>query len=327
MPDKPGKPQQPADRAGPGYLVPALIGIAGGFIAVGIPLVVSMIFFWRIKSVILHDLFYEFSPEIGKIPQMQVFLILLIGTIFIGFLLPRILVSRIQKMTDVIYAGIISGTCTGFVIAILLFLMPAIFLDYFNVNNYLSLAVSAILLSLVFQVVGAIGGYLWFRNKSSALSTVGAGAPVLSIIAIPGSVALILMIIVLVLPLMVPTVDWQKCNGFGDVLKIERLDDTTLKITQLNENSPQDCLSDKPYINKISLDGRDVSNQAVIDKEGLSDTIDPPEGLMYANGSQVVLEGPEVQNKSHAPHLDVKKYRQNNDGSLTFVRLLADVNV
>ena len=110
----------------------------------------------------------------------------------------------------------------------------------------------------------------------------------------------------------------------GDYAKVERLSENTIKITQIGANSPADCLSDKPYIVKISLDDKDVSNLASIQKQGLSDTIVPPEGLVYANGSTILIKGPEVSNKIHAPLISVTKNLQGKDGTLIRLMIMAN---
>ena len=325
MPEKTKKFPHSNDSTGTEYLIPALIGIIGGFIAVVIPLWIGIVSTSTIRTVMLHEFFAEFSYAIGKIPQLQVFLILLIGTTFLGFIIPCIHYRYIQKMADAIRAGIISGVCTGIVISGFFILMPVIFHDYFDMDQYRLLIVSAVLLSLVFETIGAIGGYLWYRNRSPVPSA--AEADHLTGIAAPGVVAIILMVLVLAVPMTFPKVDYHKCSMSEENLNVERLSEDTLKITQLRANSPEDCLSDKPYINKISLDGWDVSDMASIQKQGLAVTIDPPEGFVYANGSTVVLKGPMVSNKTHKPLLQIMKYMQNPDGSLTALRGTANGHI
>jgi len=50
---------------------------------------------------------------------------------------------------------------------------------------------------------------------------------------------------------------------------------------------------------QIMVDDRDFSNQSLIREQGLSDTINPPEGITtYVDGSSVTLSGPELMRSS-----------------------------
>lgn len=318
MTDKTGENCPPVDLAGTGYAVPVLIGIIGGFIAVVIPLWIGIVTSGTIYTVMLHEFFAKYAHHISKIPQIQVFLIFLFGTLFLGFLIPCIYRQYIQKITDAIRVGIISGACTGIVLTCFFMLMPGIFHDNFHIGNqYLFLEVSVLLLSPVFEIIGAIGGYLWYKNRMSVpLSDDTYHLPVF---AIPVAVMIILMGLVFIVPMTFPTIEWKDCWGYPDAVTMERLDSDTVRITQITQNSPDNCSTDKPFINKISLDGKDVSNQAIIKLQNLSDTIDPSEGLVYAKGSQVILKGPDFSNKSYKSILQVIVFMQAPDNTMEIV--------
>ncbi len=61
---------------------------------------------------------------------------------------------------------------------------------------------------------------------------------------------------------------------------------------------------------QIRLDGKDLSTQSVIHRQGLQDVITPAEGITrYGNGTSVTISGPDVyRNGSTGQHLVVTSY-------------------
>jgi hypothetical protein len=66
---------------------------------------------------------------------------------------------------------------------------------------------------------------------------------------------------------------------------------------------------------QIMVDDRDFSNQSVIQEQGLTDTISPPEGISgYTNGLSVTISGPEIaRNESTGRHIYVTSYYDRNN--------------
>jgi hypothetical protein len=52
---------------------------------------------------------------------------------------------------------------------------------------------------------------------------------------------------------------------------------------------------------KIFADDRDVSNQSLISEAGLDAVIDPPDGLIFARGASVTLQGTALSGNGTAP--------------------------
>lgn len=309
------------------YRIPVLVGIVGGIVTTLLWMLATRWIYQTYLPILYSPNFY-----FNTLPQKQIFLIFLLGSLCIGFGIVRILISEIKKIRDALLVGFISGTLSGFAIVgstliykIIVYnnfvTIPAPLLDYFV---HIS---PTIVLSILFQIIGAICGYLWYREKGPSIISKN-DVPLYEILVRPVSIALILMLLFIILPPefspLIQDRQLYKCKMFQEKLEVERLDNDTLKITQLSANSPEDCLSDKSYTMKLTLNGKDVSDLTIIRKQNLAVTIDPQEGLEYANGSTVVLKGPDVSNSMHIPQLQITKYMQSDDGSLTTLSVIVD---
>jgi hypothetical protein len=101
-----------------------------------------------------------------------------------------------------------------------------------------------------------------------------------------------------------------------DYYNVERINEDTIRITQLTENPNWESVPDKPFVNKIYIDGVDVSDMSIIKKQNLEDIIYPSEGLVYGNGSKAVIKGSDISNKSRLILVRVDKWFL-SDGNLT----------
>jgi len=122
-------------------------------------------------------------------------------------------------------------------------------------------------------------------------------------------VVIILVLLIIVSPMVVFSgiqsgdIDRNSCcDTLHEHIEFDRLNNETITI-QMKQN-PDNYLewAPKPVFH-ISVNGFDLSNMDTIEKQGLSDRIDPPEGLVYANSSMVILKGPEISNKTQACHV------------------------
>jgi hypothetical protein len=94
----------------------------------------------------------------------------------------------------------------------------------------------------------------------------------------------------------------------------ERINSNTIQITYLT-TSEINLGKENPFVDPIpGLDrprlfiyynSHDLSDQVIINKQGLAVSIDPPEGLHYVRGSTVLLKGNEISNISGPGHLKV----------------------
>jgi hypothetical protein len=97
-----------------------------------------------------------------------------------------------------------------------------------------------------------------------------------------------------------------------DAYAVSRLDKESIKITQLTENDVTSMhpfsewfpnvkkpglkilVNHSSFADPANLSWVNVSNMATIQAHGLNDRIDPPEGMIYSNGSRVIITGPDV---------------------------------
>jgi hypothetical protein len=88
-----------------------------------------------------------------------------------------------------------------------------------------------------------------------------------------------------------------------DGVAVERVHDNEISLVRTTDSgSPDWSTSRYPY--HIQVNGYDVSDMETIRRQGLRDTVNPPEGLRNENGSYVNLTGPDfTQNGSGGVHL------------------------
>jgi hypothetical protein len=90
--------------------------------------------------------------------------------------------------------------------------------------------------------------------------------------------------------------DCGLCVWF-DFVSVERSGVDSVKISLLTEDPSTAWIPlDKRPGFTILINGNDVSNATAIQKQGITMTIDPPEGLKYQKGSLVVLKGNGISN-------------------------------
>jgi hypothetical protein len=91
-----------------------------------------------------------------------------------------------------------------------------------------------------------------------------------------------------------------------DAVLINRLDSDSIEITLLiDPRLPMDAGS---KLFNISIDDHDVSNLDIIRYQGLSINLNPADGLMYKNGSHVILSGLEISNRTRNHHIVVTEF-------------------
>jgi hypothetical protein len=101
--------------------------------------------------------------------------------------------------------------------------------------------------------------------------------------------------------------------GSPVTMDITRTDATTITLRISRDDSGRRLAGMIPVTSRplqIFIDDRDFSNQSLIREMGLTDSINPPEGITaYADGSTVVLSGPEIAgNGSSGCHVYVVSY-------------------
>jgi hypothetical protein len=96
-------------------------------------------------------------------------------------------------------------------------------------------------------------------------------------------------------------------------MNVNRVDGSTIDMRISLDYSGRRSAGLIPFTSRslqIFVDNRDFSNQSLIRKKGLPDTINPPEGITtYVDGSTVILSGPDLAGNSSFPrHIYVVSY-------------------
>ena len=320
--------KEPADAVGIENIIPILVGIIGGLFVLFFPFGMAYGLYGDRKSVSFAGFVTISVADVYSI-------LIVISLIFLGFLSACILGNRIRTLRGAVRAGIVTAVPT---LPILLrldgsfrYISPS-YIDLWIISPFLPIF-TILSLAVLFQAVGAVCGYFWIRmhpEYSNPLHPVRWELIILKPTIVTMAVILAIIIVPAAYSHAIPAklkFDGYTCYGFYDAVGVERVSEDTIRITQLMESPREECPFQFTTINKISLDDYEVSNQSIIRMNGLSDTIDPPEGLVYAKGSQIILKGPDVSNKSHDPLIRVMKYRFSANGSVVGYQTMAEINI
>jgi hypothetical protein len=91
-----------------------------------------------------------------------------------------------------------------------------------------------------------------------------------------------------------------------DAVSVERSGTDSLGITLQTEDPSTDWIPlEKRPVFTIFINGRDVSNATIIQKQGLAMSITPHDGLQYKKGSHVVIEGSDFFNNNSSPEVKI----------------------
>jgi hypothetical protein len=320
--------KQPDDVIGIEYIIPILVGIIGGLLVLFFPFLMAYGSYQDKKNVS-----YAGFVTISVVDLYSILFV--ISLVFLGFLSACILGNRIRTMNGAVRAGIVTAVPTLLILLrierSLNFISPS-YTDLWIISPLLPIF-TILSLAVLFQAFGAVCGYFWIRmhpEYSNPLHPVRWELIILKPTIVTMAVILAIIVIPAAYSQMVPAklkFDGYTCYGFYDAVGVERVSEDTIRITQLMEAPREECPFQFTTINKIFLNDYEVSNQSIIHMNGLSDTIDPPEGLVYAKGSQVILKGPDVSNKSYDPLIRVEKSRFSANGSVVGYQKMAEYNI
>jgi hypothetical protein len=245
----------------------------------------------------------------------------------------------IQNGKDAWRAGILTACTEG--VWILLFYLTFKFLDHFwHFDEFYEYAFRFDFLLALFVVILGIQGFMtWavFRQSGSvkkirsSSSQTGYGT---FISRYTSPLLCILLVLTVVLPGVI-TFGAMRMNMIGPIthsvtyigptpILPERVSNDTIVITtyptldciSVGFKDPFECVKmgyTNPFINPaenryyflIKYNSKDISDQETIDRQGLSLTIDPPQGIQRVMGSHTVLKGPEISNTSSKGHLEI----------------------
>ena len=316
-------------------LIPVLVGMIGGFAAIGLPMLINVILthsFW--------DVVFRYFDYIDKdIAFFQNAAIYILGSFVIGVLSCRQLGQVIRNEKDAIVVGILSGMISYFMI--IGTVMVGSFLFSLNSANGYSLREFISIPWLLFFSIGIslIGAWIYYFQKSTTdrfVEAIKYSRPgqwvARNLFIIPA----ILLIFIIVVPVGIMYMGIRTelfpppILNYGDVVGensaiIERPDADTIIITMNMRSQTVDYRYNNPFIDPVPgwdkprfiilYNSMDMSDQATIDRQGLSVRIDPPDGLHYYNyslrdwnggqQSRVILKGPEISNATSKGRVEI----------------------
>jgi|WetSurMetagenome_2_1015567.scaffolds.fasta_scaffold00632_22 hypothetical protein len=229
-----------------------------------------------------------------QIPQLLLaglVIVLLTGAGPASYGLPEIPIKR-----DAIKSGIISGIMMGVVVAFFITHTGIIFDD---------IPLSAItrwfaLMIVIFTPGTVAGAYLCFRSQSAIMNPAALDEEKKQI-----PFTLRLLVFCIVLTMVLPPAlafagtrsgiignDCSECRIHQDI-QAERISDQSIEITYTSKVPSIPWVG--PYKSpEITINGKDVSTQSEIDRQGIQCRIEPDKGLSYDTKSTVVLSGDAV---------------------------------
>jgi len=207
-----------------------------------------------------------------------------------------------EKFGELI-VGLVSGICTALVlIAIIAFLETVWNAGHFSTLPLLFAVI--FVASVVIQVLAA-----YFHKPRSGSVPDKMAIPTIS--ALAGKLyscrffICVILAVLLVPPTLLylgysptPSDQFSSCYGVNDYAQASRTAPDSLRIVMQPDSwAKHNAL---PTL-KIFIDDRDVSNQSLISEAGLDVVIDPPDGLLFARGASVTLQGIAVSGNGTAP--------------------------
>lgn len=118
-----------------------------------------------------------------------------------------------------------------------------------------------------------------------------------------GGILLILILNGLSFAAIMTGVIERGCPGLvcrhSDIVVAEKTGVDSIMVAVGNEDPSMDWVPPhKRPVFTVVLNGNDVSNQKIVEKQGIAITVDPPQGLQYQRGARVILKGPGVFNNT-----------------------------
>lgn len=284
-------------------LIPIIIGFLGGLIMIGIPLVVMHF---------LQDLFWKPACQYNKLfcgnfDVVQIFVITVIGSLYIAIIIFRCFGQRIRMINEAIKAGMLSGVSTGFI----LFVLFLIFQSTLPIHWEMEWGI-IVILSTLCQIIGIIS-LLISENHSIIPHENTSLRPSNTFIICSFIVVILVFFLIIILPILNPYADFrlgvipysppEKCCGEKpDILTINRLGVDSVSITQQSQFQIVKDFRNYPWMPSVVIspsyryfvDGKELTNMSIIQRQELEDIVDPADGLTYHYGSKVVIVGPDL---------------------------------
>ncbi|WP_292347774.1 MULTISPECIES: hypothetical protein [unclassified Methanoregula] len=179
---------------------------------------------------------------------------------------------------------------------------------------YLETALPLVCIAIIFGALGA-GIQYWICTRDGD-SKDSPGSQVLHsriLLGVLPVVFILVLFLVFISPDIVVSgirsgdIDWNPCCERMDFIdKIDRTGTDSISISMKADQDKYPELAPRPVF-FISVNGKDLSNMSSIRAQGLADTIDPLEGLLFADQSSVILKGPDVSNSSGPCYVNISE--------------------
>lgn len=316
--------------------IPLKIGITAGSMYVGLPVFILLLIyakFWLFAIDYNQDLFF--------IPLVQFIVVILIGSYIVAKTLCKETGFKIRNENDVWKAGIFAALpeCIWVLIfyLIFIFLDKLGYFDHFISFNLVRLDIVLFLFTAII-IIQVFMTWMFFKqpelSKKLKLNTSKNGHNTDTPRLIP-RIIIIFLILTIVLPslatywafrmdIIEPITHSVTYIGGPTVIIPERVSNDTIIITSypaldcvsMGFTDPFGCVKmgyTNPFIDPdenryyflIRYNSKDISNQEIINHQGLMLTIDPPQGIQRLKGSRTVLKGPEISNSSSDGRLEI----------------------
>jgi len=322
------------------------IGLTEGSLAISLPVIILLTIFWFFW---VEPIIYNFL--LFLIPCIQFFAITILGSYYFSHTLLSDKRLEIHNGTEAFKAGLITAMGEGFFIVIYGALIELfLYLRYgYDAYTYSVHFFTYLFLTLLVIIIVIQGLMTWgiFRQSTTPDTLFNPLSQTGKIRTFFSGLSYRNLGICLVLVMIVPTIltfgvmrmdligaaSGQQLSLDLHSLTAERSGPDTILITTFFPDNHYYFGRTNPFIdpaqNKnrfiILLNSWDLSDQPTIDRQRLAITIDPPQGLQYVDGSQVILKGPGIANitPGHLVIIDVNPSR----GSTAMKMTMLDMSI
>jgi hypothetical protein len=290
-----------------------------------------------IKQIVNHEFFW--CGIHGIFVEFGFFIAYVLGIILTGFITSLIFRKYTNSRKNLLVISACSGCMTGI---FWLFGMHFLSVVYeFQLGHYItSTAVSDIislafmhffwrgpLLFLILLAIMGLGitGSLIFSYSDRTPEDILPGKKTAGRKPVRVRTALMVIIIAILMSMVLPlgggmaavssgTIPYSFCAPSNPVaMQVTRSDNSTIVLQLSLDYSGHARDRSIPVTSQplqIRVDDRDFSNQSIIRQQGLSDTINPQEGItQYTDGLSVTISGPDIaRNESTGRHIYVISY-------------------
>jgi hypothetical protein len=314
-------------------IIPIKVGLLVGSVAIGLPYIINFIVeqhFWNL--VIGYN--YTFHTTLSFL-YIALFSI---GSLFVGGESCRRLGAAIRNENDAFKAGIISGTASYFLLIGLMIGTKLIFsktsfaamgiipsTNIFDILFHVVIFMISLSASVIIQSVGSISYFSYKTRSDKSIFNGVDSRPGTLIIKHLNCILALLILLIIFVPFgvvyyemrmdLIEPMNVDCCGLFPNSVSANRLGTDSIVIgIGIREGNVEYGMKN-PFVDSVPglekpriivhYNSKDLSDQLTIDRQGLSDRIDPPEGLRYISGSRVILNGSDISNVTAKGNLEI----------------------